>query len=720
MKTKLVSQIIVFLLMLFSLLPAQTGAQAGSEQSAVAAAKTAVSGYAAPLKTGARVSLTTWHSDGSLDRIAYDWRYETGDGNRAVFAPHAGTVKMVNPYADSKTKGWVQIYDEVTNMCINILHLDRDIKVSVNQKVTIDTQLGTYTSADGHTHMGVIPGNCAGTYAHSQEVSVVFQELGEVPSQRITLGTRVYVIARSTASLKFVNGGSTPTVTASAISMKVSADNLNGKTFPWVVYRPPFAGLPEEILRGEVKATSNTMSFTILNNPIPGATYFPVVSLQSITDEDARKQRSACYSATGGVQLCDKVGLAVPTYGAVTVSKSENPTVAAGGSIELLAKFGNSGTTAWSNGGNNPARIGLVDPATNKYDSVTPFVCPDWIGSTRPAALSDTSVASEGTGTFKFKICVPEATTPGTYRIAVMPLVEGITWMPPVNGVPVWEIKVDPAPTVLSASTSLSALFIEEGEVTEVVVGLNKAESVTAAEVACTLDPLLEISGITNGGQFGEQALLAVNGPQNGLLKIGLAPANSAQVIANGEAVRFTLKAPKAGQYAVDCKVRVSKGDNSLTEIPSSSATLTVNPPIVPPKTGTTSGTVNAGKTVMISLLKDSSLAANISANSDGSFRLDIEPGIYTIVAEAAGFMKAQGTITIVAGQSVAMPAISLIPGDINGDTQIDGVDVIAIGANYGNASPAAADLNDDGEINVLDLEVLARNYRLAGPSEWK
>jgi hypothetical protein len=60
-----------------------------------------------------------------------------------------------------------------------------------------------------------------------------------------------------------------------------------------------------------------------------------------------------------------------------------------------------------------------------------------------------------------------------------------------------------------------------------------------------------------------------------------------------------------------------------------------------------------------------------------------------------------------------------LIAGDIDNNGVIDQMDVLTIGMNYNNATPAAADLNNDGVISVLDLEILAENYGKSGALLW-
>jgi len=178
-------------------------------------------------------------------------------------------------------------------------------------------------------------------------------------------------------------------------------------------------------------------------------------------------------------------------------------------------------------------------------------------------------------------------------------------------------------------------------------------------------------------------------------------------------------------------------GSATATSTPdgSATATFTVTPDVSPTPTftstpeasptplpvGAVNGQVNASKPVTISLYNaDTSLAATMNANPDGTFNLEALPGDYTIIATASGFLSAQGSVTVTSGAASTMPTISLLAGDIDNNGVIDQYDAMTIGMSYNTADPASADLNNDGVINVLDLELLAQNYRQTGPTAWQ
>jgi hypothetical protein len=315
-----------------------------------------------------------------------------------------------------------------------------------------------------------------------------------------------------------------------------------------------------------------------------------------------------------------------------------------------------------------------------------------------------------------------------------------------------WDVNSPVEPVSLSASASAVPSSIKVGETAKVGINLKNipAEGLTAVEFACQVDPsLAEVSALSESGLFGPDAVFAPNGPTNGNFILPIAASNENRATVDGEAAQFTVKALQSGELTINCAVKVSNGDNELTDIPFASVKLsftsTSNPPTetpnpdetpatetpIPGETpatetpsvdeGMLKGSVIASKPVAIRLLNsDGSEAANISAESNGSFSANLPAGNYTIVASAGGFLSAQGNIVITAGQTGVMPQFNLLAGDINSDGKIDALDVVSIGANYGKSTPAVADLNNDGKLDVLDLQLLARNYRKSGPINWQ
>lgn len=372
---------------------------------------------------------------------------------------------------------------------------------------------------------------------------------------------------------------------------------------------------------------------------------------------------------------------------------------------------------------------------------------------------------------------------------------------------------VQPPPPQTSVSTSVSPTSVNVGETATATVSLNNvpAEGYTSAEFTCTYNPsLVEVSNIAATNLFGADAAVAINGPQSGSFIVAIAGSNGNKATTSGAAFTFSARGLQAGQSAIECSARVSKGDGVLTSLPSTGTSLTVvgsatptstptstsstptetatptgtitpptstptetptgtvTPPtstptetptgtITPPTStptetatptstsstptetatptstasptptstpvapGTLTGQVLAGKPVTVGLYDaTNTLVTSVAANANGTFSLTAPAGTYTVRAVASGFLSAQGSTTLTSGTTSAMPTITLLAGDIDGNDVIDQLDALTIGMNYNAASPAEADLNNDGVINVLDLELLAQNYRETGPTVWQ
>lgn len=137
---------------------------------------------------------------------------------------------------------------------------------------------------------------------------------------------------------------------------------------------------------------------------------------------------------------------------------------------------------------------------------------------------------------------------------------------------------------------------------------------------------------------------------------------------------------------------------------------------------GAIAGQVTAGKPVIVKVYNASLIfVATLETKPDGTFQVEVPPGDYTVVASAAGFLRAQADVPSLNPEVPRiLPPITLLAGDIDGNDVIDQLDAMTIGMNYNYIFPEIADLNGDAIINVLDLELLARNYRKMGPVVWE
>ncbi len=284
---------------------------------------------------------------------------------------------------------------------------------------------------------------------------------------------------------------------------------------------------------------------------------------------------------------------------------------------------------------------------------------------------------------------------------------------PEANG-GAYDLTIRQVVIVSSVTTVLNPSSVQVGQTSAAAVSLNNvpAEGYTSVEFTCTYDPaLLEVSNIAGTDFFGADAVMIISGPQNGSFIVAFAGSNGNRSATSGAALTFSLKGLQLGQATVDCTARASTGNGVLTSLVSTGA---ASLPIVP-TTGTITGQVFASKPVTIS----GTIPAPVAANADGTFSLTVPAATYTVIASAVGFLDAQGTAVVTAGNTTIMPPVTLLAGDIDNNDVINEFDALTIGMNYNAAAPAAADLNNDGVINVLDLELLASNYLKAGAIAW-
>jgi hypothetical protein len=305
----------------------------------------------------------------------------------------------------------------------------------------------------------------------------------------------------------------------------------------------------------------------------------------------------------------------------------------------------------------------------------------------------------------------------GDYYILIQPE----TSMGGTYSLTVREVQVPNPVETASVSIIFTPPSIELDGTATAVVSLNNvpAEGYTSVEFTCSYDPtMIEVSNIAaNTDLFGADAAVAMNGPQNGSFIVAIAGTKGNKAVADGAAFTFNVRGLLVGQTPVECRARVSRGNNALVEVDFTPATLTVTEVNL---NGYLDGTVLASKLPTVSLYNGESLVASVSADENGAFNLAAPAGSYTVVATAEGFLSARGTATLTRAVTTTMPQVSLLAGDIDGNGVIDQFDAMTIGMNYNLPLPTAADLNNDANINVLDLELLAANYREVGPTPWQ
>jgi len=130
-----------------------------------------------------------------------------------------------------------------------------------------------------------------------------------------------------------------------------------------------------------------------------------------------------------------------------------------------------------------------------------------------------------------------------------------------------------------SVWTSVNPGTVNVSESAVVTVSLNNipAGGYASAEFTCTYNSaVVQVSNIAVTNLFGPDPAVAINDPQNGSFIVAVAGSNGNRATVSGTAFTFSATGLQAGQTAIECNARVSKGDNLLTGLPSTGTNLTV------------------------------------------------------------------------------------------------------------------------------------------------
>ncbi|GAB4493224.1 MAG: hypothetical protein Fur0016_29120 [Anaerolineales bacterium] len=335
--------------------------------------------------------------------------------------------------------------------------------------------------------------------------------------------------------------------------------------------------------------------------------------------------------------------------------------------------------------------------------------------------------------------------------------IPAVTATPQPTKTPLSTSTPSPQPTIPPPAepygyAEITPARIAPTETALVTLGLNNipGQGYSGVEFSCSFaEGAIEISEMSVTNLFGDDPALALNGPQKGAFIIAIAASGENRASKSGAAFTFRAKALHAGAVNLQCQARVSSDDKTLASLPFLNADLfiadftptptltlepTITPPfpptstpglrptatVPPPTTGTVSGQIQVSKPATVAFYTtDNSLITSLTTAENGAFELELLPGVYLVKITASGFLSAQGQVNLNAGQTVELPIINLLAGDLDGNNVIDQFDALTIGMNYNANLPAEADLNADAVINLLDLRLLARNYRKAGPINW-
>ena len=169
---------------------------------------------------------------------------------------------------------------------------------------------------------------------------------------------------------------------------------------------------------------------------------------------------------------------------------------------------------------------------------------------------------------------------------------------------------MSPTPTLSGpyVSTTITPQSIQIGETALVTVRLNNvpSEGYKSAEFTCSYNVnLFEVNNITVATLFGADPVSAINGPEPQRLIVAIAGSDGNKATTSGTAFTFNVRGLQLGQTVIECRARVSQGNNALTEIPFVVDYLTIqgNTPtpdltpsstptaVVPPESPTPTGT---------------------------------------------------------------------------------------------------------------------------------
>ncbi|HKY51150.1 MAG TPA: hypothetical protein VJP45_07825 [Candidatus Limnocylindria bacterium] len=102
-------------------------------------------------------------------------------------------------------------------------------------------------------------------------------------------------------------------------------------------------------------------------------------------------------------------------------SQTAAPVIAVGATAEITIQYRNVGNTPWVKDSPSEIRLGEIGspplPAAMRVG---------WFAADRPAAQSEAVVDERDLATFTFKVI---GTAPGTYRLRVRPVVDGVKWL---------------------------------------------------------------------------------------------------------------------------------------------------------------------------------------------------------------------------------------------------------------------------------------------------
>jgi hypothetical protein len=114
-----------------------------------------------------------------------------------------------------------------------------------------------------------------------------------------------------------------------------------------------------------------------------------------------------------------------------------------------------------------------------------------------------------------------------------------------------------------------------------------------------------------------------------------------------------------------------------------------------------------------------------MTTDASGAFGpSDVPSGTHTIEATHPSYLRSWHSFPLVAGETMVLPDVTLLGGDVDQDDHIYQLDAHSVGLAW-NSTPAdahwneAADITDDQAVNVLDMVAVQFNYGAVAPGAW-
>ncbi|MFQ5595740.1 MAG: carboxypeptidase regulatory-like domain-containing protein, partial [Anaerolineae bacterium] len=170
----------------------------------------------------------------------------------------------------------------------------------------------------------------------------------------------------------------------------------------------------------------------------------------------------------------------------------------------------------------------------------------------------------------------------------------------------------------------------------------------------------------------------------------------------------------------------------TLTATPTETATSTPSqtPSPTPTMTETPAAGIVQGRVILER--RASNAGAEVEAagriastNADGDYALtQIPAGTHNITSRHQSYLRTWRSADVPAGQTLALPDLTLLAGDLDQDDHIEQADAELISEAWNSTSDAPnwderADITDDGAVNILDMVAVQFNWDQRAPGPW-